>query len=89
MLNLGGESVLSGKPRAIAWLVIGVLAGAAGCGSAPMVPLPQESAAVLAPSPQAAGTPDQVRLKDAFTTPLYGLVARCSYGVGAVTTTVL
>jgi tetratricopeptide (TPR) repeat protein len=67
MLNLGGESVLSGKPKAIAWLLIGVLAGAAGCGSAPMVPMPQESAAVLAPAPAAAGTPDQMRLKDALT----------------------
>jgi tetratricopeptide (TPR) repeat protein len=42
-----------------------LLTGAAGCGSAPMAPIPPESAPLVAPSEP--GTPDQARLKDALT----------------------
>jgi tetratricopeptide (TPR) repeat protein len=57
---------LSTKYKAIAWLLIVLLTGSAGCGSAPIVP-PPEGAALLGPPPETAGTPDHVRLKNALT----------------------
>jgi tetratricopeptide (TPR) repeat protein len=56
--------------KAIVWLLLVLWMGAVGCASAPTVPLPPESPAVMAPPPPAAeapGTPDQTRLKDALT----------------------
>ncbi|MFH1596155.1 MAG: tetratricopeptide repeat protein [Pseudomonadota bacterium] len=57
---------MSTKYKAIAWLIILLLTGSAGCGSAPVVP-PPEGAALLGPPPEPAGTPDHVRLKNALT----------------------
>ena len=58
---------MSTKSKAIVWLIILWLTGCAGCGSAPIA-LPSESPALIGPSSEpAAGTPDQVRLKDALT----------------------
>lgn len=56
---------MSTKYQAIVWLLIILLAGTAGCSSAPVIP-PPETAVVPTP-PEAPNTPDQVRLKDGLT----------------------
>jgi tetratricopeptide (TPR) repeat protein len=58
---------LSTKNNMFAWLVILLLLGSTGCGSAPMVPPPSEEVPLTAPPAPAPGTPDQARLKDALT----------------------